>query len=154
MWEREKKKILGILFLSLFVTIVQWGFDYWQRSHQVIPRINDGSAEWSSVETVSFYFDGIGTAPTKVTKNQSTVKELIKQVTNVSEYQKVSQDDYLEGMNRYWVEFDNGVCLNLYGDQNYGCITNEKSVTGTPPFYHFPEEFWWSVKEMADTLKK
>ena len=150
MWEREKGKIFGILFLTLFVSVVWWGITWWQKSSQVIPGINDGSADWSCVETVSFYFDGSENPPTTFTKNKSRVNELVEQVTDVSGYREVKPADYLEGMNRYWVEFDNGVCINLYGDQNYGCITTEKSVLGEPPFYEFPEEFWWSVKEAAE----
>lgn len=120
-------------------------------SKNTIPHINDGSADWSGVETVYLYGAGCAAPPTHTIRDRGTVSLLVEQIKNSGEYEKIGENDILEGINGLWVEFDNGVCISMYQNENYGTVSKEKETTGTPPFYHFPESFRETVLNLLQT---
>lgn len=116
-----------------------------------IPYINDGSADWSEVKTIYLYGEGCAVPPTHTIGDRETVSLLVEQVKNAEEYELVSENDLLEGINGLWVEFDNGVCISMHRGANYGTVSKKKETTGTPPYYHFPEAFRETVMHLLQT---
>lgn len=116
----------------------------------VIPHINDGESDWSGVAKVSLYGEGCAVPPTRVIEAEETVALLVEEVCRADDYRKVGRDHYLEGMNGIWVEFDNGVCISMYRNENYGTISMEKETTGKPPFYEFPKAFRETVLDLLE----
>lgn len=119
-----------------------------------ISCINDGSVDWTGIKTVYLYGDGCAVPPTCTIRDEETISQLVEQVQQTGEYQEVSRSEYLEGMNGIWVEFDNGVCISMYREENYGTVSKEKETTGKPPFYRFPQEFRKTVQALLESPDK
>lgn len=83
-----------------------------------ISCINDGSVDWTGIKTVYLYGDGCAVPPTCTIRDEETISQLVEQVQQTGEYQEVSRSEYLEGMNGIRVEFDNGVCISMYREEN------------------------------------
>lgn len=64
-------------------------------SKNIIPHINDGSADWSGVETVYLYGAGCAAPPTHTIRDRGTVSLLVEQIKNSGEYEKIGENDIL-----------------------------------------------------------
>lgn len=119
-------------------------------SRQVIPYVNDGTADWSAIKTVELYGDGSALPPTVILDDPEQTENLVKEVQDIQNYKKVPSGKWPEGMNDIWVKFDNGIVIGMYRAENYGYIGTDISVTGHEPFCQFPESFRETVLELLD----
>ncbi len=145
MWSGKRYRILGGILL---IMIFGFGFSS-VKEYLEIPYINDGTADWTSIEEIEIYACGSQMPPTVVITDDDVIAELVSEVRKTTRYKKVPESRYREGMNERWVRFDNGVVIGMYGRVNYGNIGTEPKVIGGP-YYEFPERFYERVRELAD----
>ena len=151
-----KKRALPLWFtivvfaLSVFAVIRTTS----DSSKQIVPYINDGWVSWDNIEEIKIYSDGYNgrtvDEPIIVT-DEKEIKSIVKTVTDSNKYDRIPDDEYLEGQCTIFVDFTNGCVISMYESENYGTVDSRmKSVAENEGYYRFPEKF---RKEIFDILK-
>lgn len=151
---RRRKTVLIIVFVVLAsagaLVLAVLGYGHVKSGRQIVPYINDGASDWSQIRTVEIYGEGCALPPTLILEEEQDITALVEAVWEIRKYRRIAPDRYLEGTNDIWIRFDNGVCIGMYRNENYGYVGKEMSLTGQAPFYRFPEEFRKLVFEKLD----
>lgn len=151
---RRGKTVLTIVFAVLVLAgglvLAVLGYEHVKSGSQIVPYINDGAADWSQIGTVEIYGEGCALPPTLILEGEQDTEAFVEAVSDIREYRRIAPSRYLEGTNDVWVRFDNGVCIGMYRNENYGYIGTEMSLVGQAPFYRVPEKLRKLVFEKLD----
>lgn len=141
-----------ILLCVLLVAGIAFGLIANPKEKQKIPYIDDAEINWNGISEILLYADGYYGRTFEdvlVISDEEIVNDLAESALNSAEYELIKEEDYKEGENGLYIDFENGVIIGMYEDINYGSISSQMQVIGEP-YYRLPEDLWQKAKSLLN----
>ena len=147
-WQVFLSFTLVFFFIRIFVGVpVEW---------TVVPEqvdyITDGTVDWDNVTELTLYADGYFGRTLEeplVIRDQNIIAELVEMIIDQKSYGEVAAGREQEGLFDVFVDFGNGVIVDMYRDGNYGTLSDKIQGSGGTPYY-LPEEFCDEVRRLLE----
>ena len=105
---------------------------------EIVSYINDGTVDWNNIDSLYIYSDGYygrSLEEPLIIEDANTIEDIVRNVLKEEQYHKVPSELYHEGTNAFFIQFDNGVWICMYEDEDYGCVSDHLDYTGSNCYY-------------------
>ncbi len=151
----KKNSVSTILIVVVFLFSLFTVFYTNLKNDKTVAYINDDWVSWDNINMISIYSDGYyGREMDQpiIIEDRDEINELVGLATDISGYEHIPQEDYLEGLCSVFIDFGNGCVISMYEETNYGTIDSEiKTVAEDEGYFVFPDEFREKVFDILKT---